>query len=145
MSLYIGKVNGEPIAFHKKKKVVIKYLSMYRKLHGGEIEVTKLDKLSKYEYKDIKTDYYLIEWENVYIQNKFFNVAEAFFRSTDELSELLESLSKYSKKDMSKKEKKLIKELEKVLQSKIPEAYIPSIQELREAEYDLERYQNGIY
>ena len=147
--IYCGEIDGHLIALHKKKKILNMFLTLYKyhnfdTLARGEINIrviTLNDFYSNIEYQHL----YLVDWNNVWIQDKYLDVAQIYFESTVELNDLIISLRLLATRKgiKTKQEKKVLKEVIKELENKRDKKrgrlpYIPSIKLLEEAMIQLE-------
>lgn len=140
--VYVGLVNGEAIAFHKKKKVVSKYLRNYKDTNPTDI--VKLCKISKKDIDDypLYNDYYLVSCRETYIQTKFEGVLWMETSDYENKTRLISQLEALLLKTKNQADRKVLIETIEIINvnKKRCGTYTPSLRYLQEQYWMLEQY-----
>ena len=144
--VYAAVIEGEMIAYHKEKKVMEKYLYLYKKSNPSpNVGMTKV---ARKAIPDLYYhEYYLVPWRDIVIQEIYVDTME-FIEPESRTDELVETLMELMGNDkLRKKEKEAVLSTLQILENneKRRYSYIPSIKELKDGYWRLEEYRNKTF
>ena len=132
------------IAFHDSKRVIEKYISSMRQLHGINLSFGKIKKRSEWKLKG-KDDLYLVRYENSYVQAGYSicidlfgsHIVEEEREVIDILMKILELRTELSK-SQAKNIEKCIGTITELLEE--DKRYVPQMSELKSMYMTYEEY-----
>lgn len=143
--MYVVEVNGKITAFHKKKKVLKKYLKNYRNTNPKD-DVFLLEIDDDIESDIFNEDLYLVPCNETYIQQRYI---DNFYLTSeyDDKVRLESQLKRLLKENLTVAEKKTLLQVLEIVKSRRKEAgaYTPSLEHLSEIYWMYEEWKNNIY
>lgn len=143
--MYVVEVNGKITAFHKKKKVLKKYLKNYRNTNPKD-DVFLLEIDDDIESDIFNEDLYLVPCNETYIQQRYIDNFYLISEYDDKVR-LESQLKRLLKENLTVAEKKTLLQVLEIVKSRRKEAgaYTPSLEHLSEIYWMYEEWKNNIY
>lgn len=138
---------NNPIACHDELDVVTTYVDNIKKFHeeyGRDLFIKKIKykRLGDYFKDNEIEDKYLVKYGDTYIQTEFYDALDYVSRQDNKYAqEVLYRLLETEK--LSKREFKYVSKVVEILDRYVEDdnIYTPTVQECRQIEYDIEKYQ----